>query len=72
MTAIITLCQANEVLKELRPLDTFFLSGQKVILCAILNFAVAIFWHTVRNIKPRCSKFQLHLSAKSQLFHIMQ
>ena len=31
-----------------------FLSGQKVILCAILNFAVAIFWHTVRNRKPRC------------------
>ena len=32
----------------------FFLSGQKVILCAILNFAVAILWRTVRNRKPRC------------------
>ena len=45
-TAIISNCDIDK--------DTFFLSGQKVILCAILNFAVAIFWHTVRNRKPRC------------------
>jgi hypothetical protein len=44
----------------------FFLSGQKVILRAVLKFLSALFWRAVQNRRLICQNCLLYFEAKSQ------
>jgi len=47
-------------------LDAFFLSGQKVILRAVLKFLSALSWRAVQNRRLICQNCLLYFEAKSQ------